>query len=57
MCLIRFLEAADNKAKIWVVRLLTSLLQSACPPKVSKKPLSSGKDHRDGKTPVVDFAS
>lgn len=30
----RFLEAADNKAKIWVVRLLTSLLQSACQPKV-----------------------
>lgn len=30
----RFLEAADQKAKIWVVRLLTSLLQSVCPPKV-----------------------
>lgn len=32
--LARFLEAADSKAKIWVVRLLTSLLQSVCPPKV-----------------------
>eukprot|EP00752_Nemacystus_decipiens_P002251 g2132.t2 len=31
--LARFLEAADNKAKIWVVRLLTSLLLSACPTK------------------------
>lgn len=29
----RFLEAADNKAKIWVVRLISSLLQSACSPK------------------------
>ncbi|CAM9280265.1 unnamed protein product, partial [Ectocarpus sp. 13 AM-2016] len=28
--LARFLEAADNKAKIWVVRLISSLLQSAC---------------------------
>lgn len=35
----RFLEAADNKAKIWVVRLVTSLLQSACPPKVPESTL------------------
>ncbi|CAN0181713.1 unnamed protein product [Pylaiella littoralis] len=36
--LARFLEAADNKSKIWVVRLLTSLLMDACPPKRPSSP-------------------
>lgn len=38
VCFSRFLEAADNKSKIWVVRLLTSLLMDACPPKVVNNP-------------------
>lgn len=31
----RFLEAADDNAKVWAVHLLTGMLQAVCPPKVS----------------------